>query len=58
MFQSEVQLFADGTLKYCAKFFYQMYTIHAYKNEQCVCTMRLFPSRNMKRKFVRVVIIA
>ena len=47
MCQPEVQLFADGTFKYCAKFFYQMYTIHAYKNEQYVhCAYFLLPCKS------------
>ena len=29
-------LFADGIFQYCPKYFYQLYTIHAFKNGQYV----------------------
>ncbi|KAE9523762.1 hypothetical protein AGLY_015822 [Aphis glycines] len=29
---TSLPLYADGTFNYCRKYFYQMYTIHAYKN--------------------------
>lgn len=30
--QDDVEVFGDGTFEFCPKFFYQLYTIHGYKN--------------------------
>lgn len=43
----DVHLFGDGTFQYCAKFFHQLYTLHAYKNGQYVpCVFFLLPSKS------------
>jgi hypothetical protein len=35
--EPDIHLFGDGTFQYCPKvFFYQLYTIHAYKNGQYI----------------------
>ena len=42
----DVHLFGDGTFKFCPKYFYHLYSIHAYKNGQCVpCVFFLLPSK-------------
>ena len=44
--QEDVQVFGDGTFQYSAKFFYQLYTLHGYKNEQYVpCVFFRLPSK-------------
>ena len=30
----DVHLFGDGTFQFCPEFFYQLYSIYAYKNRQ------------------------
>ena len=41
-----VDIFSDGTFKTCPKHFYQMYSLHAYKNGQYVpCVFALLPSK-------------
>jgi hypothetical protein len=41
----DVHLYGDGTFQYCAKFFHQLYTLHAYKNGQYVpCVFFLLPA--------------
>jgi hypothetical protein len=43
----DVHLFGDGTFQYCAKFFHQLYTLHAYKNGQYVpCVFFLLPCKS------------
>ena len=45
--QNEVQIFGDGIFQYCAKFFYQLYTFHAFQNGQYVpCVFFLLPRKN------------
>ena len=43
----DVHLYGDGTIQYCAKFFHQLYTLHAYKNGQYVpCVFFLLPCKS------------
>ena len=43
-----VSVLGDGTFKVCPKFFYQMYTLHGYKNGQYVpCVVCLLPSKTV-----------
>ena len=45
--QNDVPMFGDGTFQYCSKFFYQLYTLHAFRNGQYVpCVFFLLPRRN------------
>lgn len=45
--QDNVHLFGDGTFQYCPKFFYQLYTIHVFKNGQYVpCVFFLLPEKS------------
>jgi hypothetical protein len=49
----DVHLFADGTFQYCPKYFYQLYTIHAFKNGQYVpCFFFFF--RIKQRKLIAI----
>jgi hypothetical protein len=32
----DIHLFADGTFQYCPKFYYHLYTIHAFRNGQYI----------------------
>ena len=42
----DVHLFGDETFQFCPKFFYQLYTIHTYKNGQYIpCVYFLLPSK-------------
>ena len=36
----DIPVFGDGTFTYCPRYFYQLYTLHGYKNGQYVC---IFP---------------
>jgi hypothetical protein len=45
--QNDVQIFGDGTFQYCAIFFDQLYTLHAFQNGQYVpCVFFLLPRKN------------
>jgi hypothetical protein len=40
-------LYVDGTFQYCTKFFYQLYTIHGYKNGQYIpLVFALLPNKS------------
>ena len=42
--QEDVQIFGDGTFQYCAKHFYQLYTLHIFQNGQYIpCVFFLLP---------------
>lgn len=44
--EDNVEVFGDGTFKYCPRFFYQLYTLHGYKNGRYVpCIFFLLPSK-------------
>jgi hypothetical protein len=49
-----LHLFADGTFQYCPKYFYQLYTIHAFKNGQSMCGVCFFFFRIKQRKFIAI----
>jgi hypothetical protein len=45
--QPDVEIFGDGTFKYCPKYFYQLYTLLGYKNGRYVpCVFFLLPSKS------------
>ena len=50
----DVHLFADGTFQYCPKYFYQLYTIHPFKNGQSMCGVCFFFFRIKQRKFIAI----
>lgn len=57
-----VEIFGDGTFKYCPKFFYQLYTLLGYKHGRYIpCAFFLLPSKskecyiNMFRHLITVV---
>ena len=37
--QPDVEIFGDGTFKYCPRYFYQLYTLHGYKNGRYVAIL-------------------
>ena len=44
--QNDVHIFGDGTFQYCAKLYYQLYTLHAFQNGQYVqCVFFLLPRK-------------
>ena len=48
----DVHLFAEGTFQYCPKYFYQLYTIHAFKDGQYVpCVFFLLPDKIEETKY-------
>ena len=45
--QSEVDIFCDGTFKYCPSFYYQLYTFLGFKNGQYIpCVFFLLPAKS------------
>jgi hypothetical protein len=59
--QPDVEIFGDGTFKYCPRYFYQLYTLLGYKNGHYVpCVFFLLPSKsgecytNMFRHLIEV----
>ncbi|KAL8584038.1 hypothetical protein ACOMHN_022378 [Nucella lapillus] len=46
--QDDVEVFGDGTFEFCPKFFYQLYTIHGYKNGHYLpCAFFLLQSKSL-----------
>ena len=44
--EPDIHLFADGTFQYCPKFYYQLYTIHVFRNGQYIpCAFFLLPDK-------------
>ena len=44
--EPDIHLFADGTFQYCPNFYYQLYTIHVFRNGQYIpCAFFLLPTR-------------
>jgi hypothetical protein len=53
--EPDIHLFADGTFQYCPKFYYQLYTIHAFRNGQYIpCAFFLLPDKT-KQTYINML---